>query len=108
MNGHDVGHYFENFVVTELIKDLHYSSANYDLTYFRDSNSKEVDLFLESNNTIHPLEIKLSASPDKREVKKYEMLDKNSIPRGNGGIVCMTSSVLPIDDRNNFIPISIL
>ena len=36
------------------------------------------------------------------------MLDKNSIPRGNGGIVCMTSSVLPIDDRNNFIPISIL
>lgn len=108
MNGHDVGHYFENFVVTELIKDLHYSSANYDLTYFRDSNSKEVDLFLESNNTIHPLEIKLSASPDKREVKKYEMLDKNSIPRGNGGIVCMTPSVLPIDERNNFIPISIL
>ena len=108
MSGHDVGHYFENFVVTELIKDLHYSSTNYDLTYFRDSNSKEVDLFLESNNTIHPHEIKLSASPDKREVKKYEMLDKNSIPRGNGGIVCMSPSVLPIDELNNFIPISIL
>lgn len=108
MNGHDAGHYFENFVVTELIKDLHYSSANYDLTYFRDSNSKEVDLFLESNGTIHPLEIKLSASPNRREVKKYEMLDKNSIPRGNGGIICMTPTVLPIDELNSFIPINIL
>lgn len=108
INGHDAGRYFENFVVTELIKDLHYSSANYDLTYFRDSNNKEVDLFLESNNKIYPLEIKLSASPDRREVKKYEMLDKNSIPHGNGGIVCMSPSVLPIDELNNFIPVSVL
>ncbi len=108
LNGNGAGHYFENCVVTELIKGLDYSSMNYDLTYFRDSNNKEVDLFLEMNGELHPLEIKLSASPDKREVKKYTLLDNNDIPRGNGGIVCMSPTVHPIDEQNCFIPIHLL
>ena len=108
LNGRENGFYFENFVVTELIKDLHYSSVNYDLSYFRDSNSKEIDLMLETDGAIHPLEIKLSASPDRREVKKYELLDKNSIPRGNGGIICMSPTVIPINERDCFIPINII
>lgn len=108
LNGNAAGHYFENFAVMELIKDLDYSSQNYDLSYFRDSNQKEVDLFLEMNGAIHPLEIKLSASPDKREVKKYTLLDKNSLPRGNGGIICMSRTVLPIDEQNCFIPANLL
>lgn len=108
LNGNAAGHYFENFAVMELIKDLDYSSQNYDLSYFRDSNQKEVDLFLEMNGAIHPLEIKLSANPDKREVKKYTLLDKNSLPRGNGGIICMSRTVLPIDEQNCFIPANLL
>lgn len=108
INGNAAGYYFENFVVTELIKDLDYHSANYDLSYFRDSNSKEIDIFIEYGDKIHPLEIKLSASPDKREVKKFAVLDTNSIPRGNGGIVCMSPSVIPIDENNCYIPISII
>ena len=108
LSGTDNGHYFENLVVTELLKGLHYAGQSYDITYFRDSNNKEVDLFLEASDKIHPLEIKLSASPDRREVKKYELLDKNSIPRGNGGIICMSPSVIPIDENNFFIPFNLL
>ena len=108
LNGNAAGHYFENFAVMELIKDLEYSSQNYDLTYFRDSNQKEVDLFLELSGKIHPLEIKLSANPDKREIKKYALLDNNEIPRGEGGIICMNPSAIPIDALNNIIPVNIL
>ena len=46
------------------------------ITCFRDSNAKEIDVFVEENNLIHPLEIKKSAAPDRREVKKYRVLDK--------------------------------
>ncbi len=106
--GNAVGSYFENFAVTELVKNLNYSSQNYDLTYFRDSNSKEIDLFLEQSGTISPLEIKLSASPNHREIKKYSVLDDNEIPRGKGGIICMSPTVIPIDENNCFIPINIL
>lgn len=108
LNGNVSGYYFENFVVTELIKDLEYHSMNYDISYFRDSNSKEIDIFLEYAGEIHPLEIKLSASPDRREVKKYSLLDSNSIPRGKGGIICMSPTVIPIDEDNCYIPINII
>jgi uncharacterized protein len=108
MNGNAAGQYFENFVVTELIKDLDYHSFNYSLSYFRDSNSKEIDLFLEYDNEIHPLEIKLAAAPNRREIKKFSVLDSNSIKRGNGGIICMSPTVIPIDKDNSYIPISII
>lgn len=108
LNGNASGYYFENFVVSELIKDLEYHSENYDLSYFRDSNCKEIDLFLEKEGKIHPLEIKLSASPDKREVKKYSILDATGIPRGEGGIICMSPTVIPIDSSNCYIPVNII
>ena len=63
---------------------------------------------VEENATIHPLEIKKSASPDKREVKKYTVLDKAELSRGNGGIVCMCEEPMPIDDKNCFIPSNLI
>lgn len=98
------GHYFENFVVMQLLKNYAYSGSKANLTYFRDSNAKEIDVFVERNNAIHPLEIKKSANPDKREVKKYAVLDKAGIERGAGGIICMCEEVIPIDEKNCLIP----
>ena len=73
----------------ELIKNYAYSSAKSNITYYRDANAKEIDLFVEENQVIHPLEIKKSANPNRREVKKFTFLDKTSLQRGNGGIICM-------------------
>ena len=104
MNGAASGHYYENYVVTELLKNYSYGKAKANLCYYRDSNAKEIDVLVELNGSVHPLEIKKSASPDRKEVKKYEILDKASIPRGSGGIVCMCEKAVPIDEKNSFIP----
>ena len=106
--GNQAGSYFENFVVTELIKSFNYSAFTYGLTYFRDSNDKEVDLFLEYNGEVHPIEIKLSAMPDRRIVKNFTVLDKNDVKRGNGGVICMCEKMLPIDRENFFIPCNLI
>ncbi len=108
MNGAASGHYFENYVVTELLKNYAYGKTKANLSYYRDSNAKEIDVFVELNGFIHPLEIKKSASPNRKEVKKYELLDKASIPRGNGGIVCMCDKPMPIDEKNAFIPSNLI
>ena len=108
MNGAACGHYFENYVVTELLKNYAYAPSKVNLSYYRDSNAKEIDIFVEENGIIHPLEIKKSANPDRREVKKYELLDKAQLKRGSGGIVCMCEEVIPIDDRNCFIPCNLI
>lgn len=108
MNGAVNGHYFENYVVMELVKHFAYARSKANLTYYRDSNTKEIDVFLEENNNIHPLEIKKSALPDRREIKKYELLDKAMLTRGNGGIICMCEEVIPIDQKNCFIPCNLI
>ena len=108
MNGAASGHYFENFVVMELLKSFAYALSKANLTYYRDSNAKEIDVFVEENGVIHPLEIKKSANPDRREVKKYELLDKANLERGSGGIICMCEEVIPIDTKNCFIPCNLI
>ncbi len=108
MNGAASGHYYENYVVMELVKNYAYSKTKANLTYYRDSNAKEIDVFVEENNVIHPLEIKKSANPDRREVKKYSIIDKASLIRGNGGIVCMCEEPMPIDSENCFIPSNLI
>ncbi len=108
MNGAVSGPFFENFVVMELMKNYAYASSGANLSYYRDSNAKEIDLFVEENGVLHPLEIKRSASPDRREIKKYELLDKAGLERGSGGIVCLCEDVIPIDEKNTFIPCNLL
>ena len=108
MNGAASGHYFENYVIIELVENFSYSSAKANLTYYRDSNAKEIDVMVEENGLIHPLEIKKSANPDRREIKKYEIIDKTNLERGSGGIICMCEEVIPIDGKNCFIPCNLI
>ncbi len=108
MNGAASGHYYENYVVMELVKTFAYSPIKANISYYRDTNAKEIDIMIEENEIIHPIEIKKSASPDKREVKKYSVIEKTSLQQGNGGIICMCEEVLPIDNKNCFIPSNII
>ncbi len=108
MNGAASGHYYENYVVMELVKNYGYSSVKSNITYYRDANAKEIDLFVEESLVIHPLEIKKSATPSRREVRKFTFLDKTSLKRGNGGIICMCEEPIPIDDMNCFIPSNLI
>ncbi|MCL2604670.1 MAG: ATP-binding protein [Defluviitaleaceae bacterium] len=108
MNGAASGRFFENHVISELMKHYTYAPQKANMTYYRDSNAKEVDIFVEQGNTIHPLEIKKSANPDRREVKKFSLLDKVTAERGCGGIICMCEEVTPIDERDCFIPCNLI
>lgn len=108
MYGAASSHYFENFVVIELLKSYAYSKVKANLSYYRDSNAKEIDLFVEEGNLIHPLEIKKSANPNQREIKKFAVLDKTTIQRGSGGVICMCEEVIPIDANNCFIPCNLI
>lgn len=102
------GHFYENYVVMELVKNYEYAKSNAILSFYRDSNAKEIDVFVEENGKIHLLEIKKSANPDKREIKKYNVLDKTTVEQGNGGIVCMYPKPFPIDRMNCYIPSNLI
>ena len=102
------GHFFENYVVMELVKNYAYSQTPALLSFYRDNNAKEIDVFVEENGRIHPLEIKKSANPDKKEIRKYNVLDKTSVETGFGGIICMYPRPFPIDRMNSYIPSNLI
>jgi predicted AAA+ superfamily ATPase len=108
MMGAASGHFFENYVVTEFLKNYAYAPTKVKMTYYRDENAKEIDVFVEENQRIHPLEIKKSANPDSREVKKFALLNKANLEVGCGGIICMCEEVIPIDEKNCYIPCNLI
>lgn len=108
MQGAASGHYFENHVVIELLKNFSYSADKANLTYYRDSNAKEIDVIVEENGLLHPLEIKKSANPDRREVKKYEVLDKTTLEAMAAAALSVCAEEVIPDDQKTALFLVIL
>ena len=102
------GHLYENYVVMELVKNYAYARDTALLTFYRDANAKEIDVFVEENGKIHPLEIKKSANPDKKEIKKFSVIEKTSLEKSCGGVICMIPQPFPIDRENILIPSNLI
>ncbi len=101
------GAMFENYVVSEIIKG--YTNAGIDirsrLVYYRDNNGKEIDLIIIENGRLHPIEIKKSADPGKEALKNFSVLNSLNVEIGEGAVVCMSSMVVPLDDKNKIVPV---
>ena len=54
------GALFENMIIVDIIKNFNSIGTRYNLSFYRDSNKKEVDLIIETGGKIIPVEIKAS------------------------------------------------
>ena len=108
MNGAASGRFYENYVVAEFIKMYACSKINTKISFYRDTNQKEIDIVLEENGTLHPLEIKKSTNPEKKAISSFHLLEKSSLKIGEGGIICMASRPFPLDGNNNIIPCNMI
>ena len=104
-NGAINGASLENFVVSELLKSYHNNAKECLLWYYRDSNSNEIDMVIESDGMLHPLEIKRSVNPGSELISAFSLLDRASIPRGKGAILCMRPKLSAINSENYIVPI---
>ena len=104
-NGAINGAILENFVVSELLKSYHNNAKECLLWYYRDSNSNEIDMVIESDGMLHPLEIKRSVNPGSELISAFNLLDKASIPRGKGAILCMRPKLSAVNSENYIVPI---
>ncbi len=91
------GNMFETFVVSEILKTYSNEGRDYRLNIFyyrgKDKNAvkeNEIDLIIEENGTLYPVEIKMSGNPNAGMGAANPILDK--IPdkqRGTGIILCL-------------------
>jgi predicted AAA+ superfamily ATPase len=105
MNGAINGAILENYVVSEIVK----SYANHGLEaichYYRDKDSKEIDLVMESDGKLYPIEIKKTASPPTELARMFNILDKANMPRGTGAIICTKRELSAIDHSTLIVPV---
>ena len=108
MNGAASGHYYENYVISELMRHYAYGKSRVDLNFYRDNKMKEIDLVIEENGILHPVEIRKTASPDKSAIKAFSVLRSAERRVGTGAVICMSDRVLPFDESNFAVPSCII
>ena len=108
MNGAASGHFLENYVAMEMVRNASYGEKEMNLNFYRDTNQKEIDLVVESDGILHPFEIKRAASPDRKAIKTFSLLEKTDRSLGAGGIICMSEKPFPLDAVNSLIPVNLL
>lgn len=115
------GNMFETFVISEILKSFSNEGSDYtfNVFYYRGKDKKrikengetfeeesEIDLIIEENGTLYPIEIKKSASPNKGMASAFEVLDKDvDKKRGMGAIVCLYDDKLYLADNLVVLPI---
>lgn len=102
MNGAINGAILENYTVAEIRKTWLNSAKECLLHYYRDKDTNEIDMVIEADGELHPLEIKKSTNPGTEPASAFKVLDKGSVPRGTGAILCLREEISAID-RNTFI-----
>ncbi len=125
-NGAFAGHIFETFVVNEIIKTFINSGKDYTkYIYFYKGKDKEkkrkinefetelieyeeseIDLIIEENGTLYPIEIKKKSNPKANDAGAFPLLDKDiDKKRGPGAIICLGKYKLKLRDNLYSLPI---
>ena len=111
------GAFFESFVFSEIYKSYLNAGKEPPVFYYRDKDQKEIDLLIYQNGTLFPVEIKKAASPGKTATKNFKVLEPVKEPEkfghinelkvdiGTGNVICMARDLLPLDEKNWYVPV---
>ena len=109
-NGAMAGAFFESFVISEIIKSYYNKGiVEPPLYFYRDKDMNEIDLVIEENGTLYPLEMKKHADPQKKDMDAFDLLDTiPGIKRGPGGVICLYDRLITLKGNDRVIPINYL
>ena len=110
------GNMFETFVVSEILKTYSNAGKDYRFSIFyyrgkdkRASGENEIDLIIQEDGVLYPVEIKMTGNPKASMAATNEVLDR--IPdkkRGMGVILCMIERKTYLRDNLIALPIEYL
>lgn len=95
----------ENFTVSEIMKSYQNAGKEPYLNYYRDRDAREIDVIIEGDGKLCPLEIKKTANPDKRITKAFKLIDKSPLMLGTSAVLCMSDRLSAFEKDNLIVPI---
>jgi len=107
-NGAMNGAILENYVVSEIRKSYLNSGKAPFMYYYRDKDAREIDIILEQNGELNPIEIKKSANPAPEILRSFSVLEKTGLNRGKGAVICMKMELSAFNQENFIVPVWLL
>ena len=96
------GAFFETFVVSEIIKSYSHNGERPLIYWYRDKQQKEIDLLIERDGKLHPIEIKLTSNPNKSMIKNFDIIQD----AGQGALICMKENDMLLTENVSIVPLS--
>ncbi len=107
LGGHPmVGALFETAVISEIIKLMSIISAPANIYHWRTHSGSEVDIILERDSKLYPIEVKLASNPVRNDTSGLKTF-RNTFPNSNiapGLIICPCSELRKITEYDYALP----
>lgn len=107
INSSHYGAILETFIFSELLKYCSYSNSSIELYHYRTSDNKEIDFILKNGDNLIAVEIKSSASINKKHFKHIIDLQQQSSYSVMGIVFYTGDYFMEIDEQLIAIPMSI-
>ena len=103
----------ENWVVLRLRNGYLQNGVDVKLSYFKDSNAKEINLLIHYNNCVYPIDIKKDTELSiKKQLKKFKLISNvendNVTKIGNGCVISICREVKQLDEKLWLVPVGVL
>jgi predicted AAA+ superfamily ATPase len=105
MKGALAGAILETYVVGEILKSYLHNGEEPLMYMYRDANQNEVDIVLEQDGTLYPIEIKRTASPSMADCKSFKELEKLKKKVGLGAVICLQDERIALSRSAVSIPV---
>ncbi len=105
MNSPISGALFESYVISEILKSYWHHAERPFFYFYRDTdNNAEIDLIIEAEGKVWPIEIKQTSSPNLQMARHFSVIDADK--RGKGAIICTADKFIPMNSDVVIIPVS--
>jgi predicted AAA+ superfamily ATPase len=99
------GAILETWLVSQILKSWHHNARLPRLYHFRDKDQVEVDLLLEQDGVLHPVEVKKTARPSTGDLRPFRRLAAAGYPLGSATLACLVPQPQTLDNGVTALPI---
>ena len=97
------GAILETHVIAEILKGYWHNGRT--ATSIRDRDTKEIDLLIAEDDRLYPVEIKKTATPSRNAIRSFGVLDGLSQGIGEGAVLCLKETDIPLSPEVSAIPV---
>jgi len=102
------GSILETYIFSEILKSYWHTGNTERFYYYRDLDQREIDLVIETSDTLYPLEFKKTATPSLSASKNFPALQKTNKKIGTGTVICFVENDIPLSREVTAMPIAYL